>query len=69
MLEISTLNLVRLRDQENLVVLFNHVLKQEVLKKKGLTLGNSVEPQDILIQSKEEIDILIELFKSNLQKS
>jgi hypothetical protein len=48
------------------IVLFNNVLSVEQLQDTGFDLGNTTS--DVKIHSKSEIDILVDLLKTNLQK-
>ncbi|WP_226536419.1 hypothetical protein [Fictibacillus halophilus] len=48
------------------IVLFNNVLSVEQLQNTGFDLGNTTS--DVKIHSKSEIDILVNLLKTNLQK-
>ena len=47
------------------VVIFNNILKQEQLKNEGFDLGNKLEPPDLKIHRKDEIDKLVRLIKTN----
>jgi hypothetical protein len=50
------------------IVLFSGILSKDILTEQGFDLGNNSDNQpDIKVKSKEEIDVLINLFKKNLQ--
>lgn len=55
------------RDHEHIhVVFFNNILNREQLQKAGFDLGREVDPPDIKIHRKGEIDKLISLIKTKL---
>ncbi|WP_175638334.1 hypothetical protein [Metabacillus schmidteae] len=55
------------RDHDHIhVVIFNNLLNQEQLQNEGFDVGNEVEPPDVKIHRKEEIEKLVWLIKVNL---